>query len=385
MRNRFVLSVLLLVFASGLVWAQFWKNYPASDRQSLAEAYWLAGAQYQAVGEAEKGAQFKALARIIDPALDPAAIKDTALPSAAELLAQGRAAPIGAGASSVPSASLSSFFLRFVGSLLDQNSTEMLTFLDGSVYLTKVPVEVKSADSKPSLDAFFAKAPLTGQTASGVYDLESLVIAPAPQSMQAAWGETYTLNVNAKADYSGAISFWEPKQQFFIHRTDSGWHIFAVGQAAPPLSWTPQKAAAEAPAAAAPQEASGSERGRDRHVQGVHDRRSRQGRRGAVKDVAANIRFLRLRQTVTRNELKTTLLGSFDKADFPSAMIGDSWTCRQHLRRERGQPRGRRERSRLRAERQGPRRTSRLMSLLGRLHAVLLHDGGQGLGDFRLM
>jgi hypothetical protein len=166
MRNRFVLSILLLVFASGIAWAQFWKNYPASDRHALAEAYWLAGAQYQAVGQAEKGTEFKTLAKIIDPALDPAAIRDAALPSAAELLAQGRATAIGAGASSVPSASLSSFFLRFVGSLLDMNSAEMLTFLDGSVYLSKVPAEVKSGDAKASMDAFFAKEPLKGETAS---------------------------------------------------------------------------------------------------------------------------------------------------------------------------------------------------------------------------
>ena len=324
MRNRFVLSVLLLVFASGLAWAQFWKNYTASDRHSLAEAYWLAGAQYQAVGESDKGSQFKSLARIIDPTLDPTAIKDTALPSAAELLAQGRASPIGAGSSSVPSASLSSFFLRFVGSLLDEDSTAMLTFLDGSVYLTKVPVEVKSADAKPSLDAFFAKAPLKGQTASAVYDLNSIVITPAAPAMQGAWGETYTLDVNAKADYSASINFWEQKQQFYIHRTDSGWRIFAIGQAAPPLSWSPLKASAAAPAVAAPPETTDPTAAVTDAFKDFMTAVLGKDAEAAIKDVASNIRFLRLRQTVTSDELKTTLLGSFDKADFPSAMIGDS-------------------------------------------------------------
>jgi hypothetical protein len=157
-----------------------------------------------------------------------------------------------------------------------------------------------------------------------VYDLESLVVAQAPQSMQTAWGETYTLTVNAKADYSSGISFWEPRQQFFIHRTDGGWRIFAVGQAAPPLSWSPQKAAAAAPVAAAPQEAADPSAAVTEVFKEFMTAVLGKDAEAAVKDVSANIRFLRVRQTVTRDELKTTLLGAFDKADFPSALITDS-------------------------------------------------------------
>ncbi|HUJ74627.1 MAG TPA: hypothetical protein VL359_07195, partial [bacterium] len=111
---------------------------------------------------------------------------------------------------------------------------------------------------------------------------------------------------------------------FFVHRTDTGWRIFAIGQAAPPLSWVPQKAGAPAAAPATPtvpvdptadvtaafKEFMTAVLGKDAET--------------AAKGVADNIRFLRLRQTVTRDELKTTLLGAFDKADFPSALISDS-------------------------------------------------------------
>ncbi len=325
MRNKFILAVLLFLAASGLTWAQFWKSYSDTERRSLAEAYWLAGSQYQAVGLSEKGAAFKAVAKSIDPALDSSSITDRALPSAAELLAQGRTVTIGAGAGSVPTAAINSFFLRFVGAMLDENTAEVLTFLDGSVYLTKEPAEVSSADARTSFDAFFKASPLKGQTASQVYDLNSLVVARVPQAMRSAWGETYTLNVTARADYSAAARFWEQKQQFFIHRTPDGWRILAIGQAAPPLTWSPQKAA---PAAAAPQ---GPETPEADPAAAISDTFKEfmtailsKDADAALKDVSANVRFLRLRQTVTKDELKTTMLGYFDKADFPSALISDS-------------------------------------------------------------
>jgi hypothetical protein len=103
MRNSFILSVLLLFAATGLVWAQFWKDYSDADRQKVGESYWLAGKQYQAVGKTEKGSEYMAAAKAIYPQLDPEAIQDISLPSAAELLAQGRTTTIGAGAAAIPS------------------------------------------------------------------------------------------------------------------------------------------------------------------------------------------------------------------------------------------------------------------------------------------
>ena len=122
MRNRFVLSVLLLFAASGLLWAQFWKDYSDADRKKVGESYWLAGKQYQAVGKTEKGSEYMTIAKSIYPELDPSAIADPSMPSAAELLAQGRTTTIGAGAGSIPSGALNSFFLRFVSSLVSKDA-----------------------------------------------------------------------------------------------------------------------------------------------------------------------------------------------------------------------------------------------------------------------
>src|SRR5258706_2739184 len=94
-RTSIIVSVVLLFVVTGLGWAQFWKGYSDKERKAVAEAYWLAGAQYQAVGESAKGTEFQAVARQIYPALDPSSIKDVELPSASQLLAQGRAQTIG--------------------------------------------------------------------------------------------------------------------------------------------------------------------------------------------------------------------------------------------------------------------------------------------------
>ena len=99
-----------------------------------------AGDRYEAVGKVEKGREHKALARLIWPVLDPAAITESDQPSAAELLATGRARPLGATADAATPA-LNSFFLRFVGALLDEDADAVAGFLDGSVYLSSVPVE----------------------------------------------------------------------------------------------------------------------------------------------------------------------------------------------------------------------------------------------------
>lgn len=45
---------------------------------------------------------------------------------------------------------------------------------------------------------------------------------------------------------------------------------------------------------------------------------------GALAVMSDNVRFLRLRQSVTKEELKTTLEGSFEKADFGAADVGEA-------------------------------------------------------------
>lgn len=324
MRNRLFVSVILLIAGAGLLWSQFWKDFSDTERKTLGESYWLAGRQYEAVGKIEKGREHQQLARLIYPSLDPSAISDSDQPSAAELLAAGRAQPIGAGAEDSSTQALNSFFLRFVGALLDRDAPAVAGFLDGSVYISAIPAEVQRADAQAQLENLFASVSLAGYTPSSVYDLDSIVVARAPQSVSAAAGEAWTLRVEAKVDFSAALGFWEKRQQFFIRRAPSGWSIFAIGQSAPPAGWMPLRApatiAAEPPATVSDAQASVAVTDA---FTGCLAAFLRKNADGAITFMADEIAFLRLRQTVTREELRTTFLGYFESTDFQGAGVED--------------------------------------------------------------
>jgi hypothetical protein len=319
MRAKFILSVMVLFLAGGLLWAQFWKEYSDGEKKTVGEAYWLAGRQYEAVGKVEKGREYEAAAKVIYPQLDPAAITDVSQASAAELLAQGRATPIGGGAAAVPTGALNSFFLRFVSSLVEDDADGAAAFLDGSLYVTKDSAELTREEARDKLAAFFAANPLKGTEPSALYDLESIVISREGPAMTKAWGESYTLSVAAGKDLSSASELWDMKQQFFIHRAEGAWHIFAYGQNPPPLTWAPQSSgpAAEKPPAVPVEVA---------ETKAVTD--AWNGFLAALlgKDAVAAtdrmtdpVRFLRLGQDVTRVELRTSMQGWFENPNFPSA------------------------------------------------------------------
>ncbi len=84
MKNRFILAAILLCAAAVFGWSQFYKDYDEANRKSLAEATWLAGKQYQAVGKTAKGAEYIEMAFHIWPDLDTSSISDIALPSATQ-------------------------------------------------------------------------------------------------------------------------------------------------------------------------------------------------------------------------------------------------------------------------------------------------------------
>jgi len=323
MKNRVVLSVLLLFAATGVLWAQFWKGFTDEQRQKLAQSYWLAGHQYQAVGQKDKGGDYMSFARSIDPALDPSAISDPTMPSAAELLAQGRTTTIGAGAGTVPSGSLNSFFLRFAAALAGRDAASAAGFFDGSFYLARLPGEMTRADAEGQLAAYFKQEPAGTSSPSTLYNLATAVIAPASPDMQKAWGETYTYSVTAAEDHSQDVGFWEGKQQFFIHKVGPDWFILAEGASAPPLTWSPQKA--EAVQAAPPATATDADARAavTDAFTACMDSILKKDADGALAHMTDSIHFLRLRQTVTGRELKMTLQGDFDKPGFGGEALSD--------------------------------------------------------------
>jgi hypothetical protein len=137
--------------------------------------------------------------------------------------------------------------------------------------------------------------------------------------MQRAWGETYTYTVMAKADFSEYVSFWDMKQQFYIHRVGTEWYILAEGPTPPPLTWSPQKVMVvveQQPPAAATDAA--ARKAVSDAFQACMGALLQKDADGALSHMSDTIRFMRLRQSVSRDELKTTLMGSLENADLPS-------------------------------------------------------------------
>jgi hypothetical protein len=324
MKNRFILVAVLLCAATVLGWSQFYRDYDDATRKSLAEATWLAGKQYQAVGKTAKGAEYIEMAFNIWPELETSSISDAvALPSAAELLAQGSTQLIAAPADEKSAArTLSSFFLRFVAALLDEDAPAAAGFLDGSVYLIKLGSEVSRPDAENQLSTLFEGVSLAGLGPSDVYDLDTLVTTKAPASLSAAWGDTWILSVNARADFSEYLPFWEKQQQFYVRSDASQRYIAAIGQGAPPAAWRPATAA---PAAAALPTASEAET-----TQAVKDAWTgcltaflSKNADAAVTFMDDEVRLLRMQQTVTREELKASFVGTFESTDFGGITLED--------------------------------------------------------------
>jgi len=323
MNNRFILVAVLLCAATVLGWSQFYRDYDDATRKSLAEATWLAGKQYQAVGKTAKGAEYIEMAFHIWPDLDTSSISDIALPTAAELLAQGGARLIAAPADEQSAArTLSSFFLRFVAALLDEDAPAAAGFLDGSVYLIKLGSEVSRTDAQDQLATLFEGVSLAGLGPSDVYDLDTLVTTKAPASLSAAWGDTWILSANARADFSEYLPFWEKQQQFFVRSDASQRYIAAIGQGAPPAAWRPATAAPAAAAAPTASEAETAQAVKDAWT-GCLTAFLSKNADAAVTFMDDEVRLLRMQQTVSREELKASFVGTFESTEFGGITLED--------------------------------------------------------------
>ena len=324
MRYKFILIgvvVMLLACMTGSVWAQFYSNYSETERKGLAEAYYLAGAQYVKVGKTQLGKDYEALAFQIYPGLSPSAITEPVQPSAEELLQAGLAGRITAPETAAPEIMPRSFFLRYIGALLDRDPAEVAAFFDGSVYIEARGGEQNRDQIEEAYKNLLTGLPPVGVKPEEMYDLGSLTIVAGTSSMSAAWGETAILRVAAVADYSTELDFWDMQQQFFVRKLDSGWYIFAVGQNPPPLDFRPAALPAAAPIAP---EVTPSP---DQEIKDVFmscvAAFLQKDLEGTLSHIDKELKILRVRQSVSGDELAATFQSYFDAADFGNTQLDD--------------------------------------------------------------
>jgi hypothetical protein len=310
--KRTLWLVVVILLAAGSAWAQFYERLSDAERQSLAEAYYLAGRQYAEQGLKDKGRDFEQMAYNIWPSLDPASIQPEGEPGAAAAISRVRPAP-----SEAVEPLLRSLFLRLVSAFLTEDTGGMLELMDGTVYFTKLDRELSQDMMRAELERFFARTNLTGGLApSQVYDLNTLEVAGVPDT-PTAWGEVYAVRLQSRMDFSSQVVFWEQRQQYLYHRVDGRWLLFSVGSTLPPSSWEPQPApAAEARATAAEAPVAGPTREiRDAFLTSLNYFLAKEPDQ-AVQYFTREILILRLNTSLSREEMATTFEGYFEGSDF---------------------------------------------------------------------
>lgn len=322
--KRILCSVVIFLFIVGAVWAQFYEKLSREQRRELAEAYYLVSRQYAQAGEKAKAGEFERMAYNIDPGLDPSRIQLKEQPSAASLIIEGKAVLAAAPRERAEAVQqlIKSRFLRLVSSFLTKDAESMLELMDGSVYFTKLDLELKQADMRRELNGFFAQINLAGGLApSQVFDLNSLEVATiAAASPQ--WGETHAVRVRARMDFSAQVAFWEDNQQYLFHRSGTRWLLFSVGQKLPAAAWVPKQALETAARkAAAPQAGPGGEI-REALLESLNYFLQKNVER-AAQFFAEEILILRLNTSLTRQEMASTFEGYFEDSDFSGIKPSD--------------------------------------------------------------
>jgi hypothetical protein len=310
--------VLVLILAAQAGYTQFYRDYSDAKRREIAEAYYLAGAQYRNVGEEGKGREYQDLAFIIYPRLDPAQIKLRDLPSAAALISEGRARILAAPREQLRLTAelIRSKFLQLASALLAEDTESVLRLFEGSLYLSGFDRELSREQLGIELERFFASVSLGGLVPSQVYDLSSMQITPAPAGIPAAWGETWVIRIRATVDFSEEIAFWEDDQQFLIHRADGRWLFMAIGRELPPPSWRPRSAPAAArTSGAVPAGAAMGQELKQAFLACFEFFLNKDTSR-AIAYFSEEITLLRLNTTISRQELGSTFSGYFESSDF---------------------------------------------------------------------
>ncbi len=323
MKKRIFTISFLLVFLTGLLWAQFYTTLRLSERKQLAEAYYLVGKQYEKVGKANKAQEFRAMAFNIYPDLEPQNIKIKEYPTAQQLIAKYSFTVTIPQREGNVKEIIKSKFIRLISNLIAEDSASIIKLLDGSIYIDKINTEVTRVEAKEALNSLFSKINLFGLPPSKVFDTNSVKIYRADSQISQTWGVTYILEIKAIKDFSKYIGFWEENQKYYFHKRNNRWLIYSIGTNPPPYTWQPKQPVGIRPSYI-PEEKTDAysikNSIKDNFLQCV-EYFLKKDLQGATSYISKRILILRLRSTITREELQSTFKGYFENTDFSGITV----------------------------------------------------------------
>ncbi len=321
--KKIVLTILTLILTVSFSWAQFYTTLKTSERKQLAEAYYLVGKEYEKVGKITKGKQFKAMAFNIYPNLVPEKIKMKEYPTAEQLLARYNFKISPPQREGNISELIKSKFIRLISNLIAEDANSILDLLDGSVYIDKIGRGVNQKEAKAALESLFSKINLLGLPPSRVFDINSFKIYKASPKISETWGETYILEIRALKDFSRYIGFWEKNQKYFFHKRGIKWVIYSIGNNPPPYTWRPQKPSSLL-ITTTPQVTTSyfqiKKTIKNNFLKCIQYFLQKDTK-GAMQYIDKTVYLMRLRSTISQQELETTFKGYFENTDFTGITI----------------------------------------------------------------
>lgn len=239
--KKTILSVLIALTAVSVVSGQFYDAMDVQERRRLAEAYYLVGEQYKAVGSTEKGHAFTQMAYTIYPMLDPDAIDLAAVDTPESVAPEKPPAPERPPLRQRvvdPRNAVRFQFSKLLRGFFNEDVDMMLPVLAPKVAVRGYEEGVNRETVHVELERLFAGIDLEDVPPTGIYNLATLAFTERDWQERDYFEEIWEVSVEVDrepmVDLEPYVIFWEPTQRFFFRESAGEWRLFSVGMVPDP-------------------------------------------------------------------------------------------------------------------------------------------------------
>lgn len=225
----FVISASIFFFTVPMMWSQFYSDLSMESRKELAEAYYLAGKQYEAIGKKDKGRDFVEMAFKIYPGLAPSEVKEPADTQKRPTTLRTSWEPSypKTPPSVAPDRNLVLYqFTRFLRAFITEDLAVMQKVLDSSVYIDAAELWLPKRDIADFLQTAFDQYPIDEMPPSELLRLETIEVTKLSDFL---WKGTVEITDVPRIGLNESINVDSPVQEFYFRPESSSWLIFAAG------------------------------------------------------------------------------------------------------------------------------------------------------------